>query len=74
MMILMMILMMEGAGTEDRSQEESYTFHPPHPSGRGGRTNFRDVNPVWERERERVNRDALTRLKTPVGSVGEGLG
>ena len=35
----------------------------------GGRTNFQDLNLVWERERERVNRDALTRLKTP-GGVG----
>ena len=35
----------------------------------GGRTNFRDLDPVWGRERERVNRDALTRLKTP-GEVG----
>merc|ERR1712110_659857 len=41
---------------------------PPSPGG-GGRTNFRDLNPVWERERGRVNRDALTRLKTPEGSA-----
>ena len=40
----------------------------PPPWG-GGRTNFLDLDPVWERERERVNRDALTRLKTP-GGVG----
>ena len=46
------------------SQEEPYTFFPPSPSPRGVRTNFRDLDPVWERERERVNRDALTRLKT----------
>ena len=43
---------------------------PPVPPPRGGvRTNFRDLNPVWERERERVNRDALTLLKTPEGSA-----
>ena len=30
---------------------------------------FPDLDPVWERERERVNRDALTRLKTPEGSA-----
>ena len=29
----------------------------------------RDLDPVWERERERVNRDALTRLKTLEGSA-----
>ena len=78
MIILMMILMMVGAGTEDRSQEEPYTFPPPGPPapppgplhpGEGVRTHFRDLDPVWERERERVNRDALTRLKTP-GGVG----
>ena len=34
-----------------------------------GHTNFRDLDPVWERERERVNRAALTRRKTP-GGVG----
>ena len=39
------------------------------PPGEGVRTNFRDLDPVWERERERVNRDALTRLKTPEGSA-----
>ena len=51
-------------------------FHPPPPAPPpgppprgGGRTNFRDLDPVWERERERVNRDALTRLKTPEGSA-----
>ena len=38
---------------------------------RGVRTNFRDLDPVWERERERVNRDALTRLKTPGGVGGD---
>ena len=44
--------------------------HPPGPPPGGGvRTNFRDLDPVWERERERVNRDALTRLKTPEGSA-----
>ena len=44
---------------------------PPSPPSQGGgvRTNFRDLDPVWERERERVNRDALTRLKTPEGSA-----
>merc|ERR1711953_204519 len=31
MMILMMMLMMIGVGTEDRSQEEPYTFPPPCP-------------------------------------------
>ena len=35
----------------------------------GKKNNSRDLDPVWERERERVNRDALTRLKTP-GGVG----
>ena len=35
---------------------------PPWPVGGGVRTNFRDLDPVWERERERVNRDALTRV------------
>ena len=35
----------------------------------GVRTNFRDLDLVWERERERVNRDALIRPKTP-GGVG----
>ena len=74
MVILMMILMLVGAGTDGRSQEEPYTFPPPGPPqspSRGGwvRTNFRDLDPVWERERERVNRDALTRLKTPEGSA-----
>ena len=66
MVILMMILMIVVAGTEDRSQEEPYTFPP---LGEGVRTNFRDLDPVWERERERLNRDALKRLKTP-GGVG----
>ena len=42
---------------------------PPSPPRVGVRTNFRDLDPVWERERERVNRDALTRLKTPEGSA-----
>ena len=49
------------------------TLSPPPPGppsrGRGVRRNFRDLDPVWERERERVNRDALTRLKTPEGSA-----
>ena len=40
----------------------------PPPGGRV-RTNFRDLDPVWERERERVKRDALTRLKTLEGSA-----
>ena len=48
--------------------------HLPPPAGpllpgEGVRTNFQDLDPVWERERERVNRDALTRLKTPEGSA-----
>ena len=78
MMILMTILMMVGAGTEDRSREGPYTFCPPSPPpgpapGRGVRTHFRDLDPVWERERERVNRDALTRLKTPGGVGGSGF-
>ena len=51
------------------SREEPYTFCPS-PGWRGGRTNFWDLDPVWERERERVNRDALTRLKTPRGFGG----
>ena len=42
---------------------------PGPPSLGGVRTNFQDLDPVWERERERVNRDALTRLKTPEGSA-----
>ena len=42
---------------------------PGPPPGGGVHTNFRDLDPVWERERERVNRDALTRLKTPEGSA-----
>ena len=46
---------------------------PPVPPRGGGRTNFRDLDPVWERERERVNRDALTRLKTPGGVGGSVL-
>ena len=55
------------------SQEESYSFSPPPslpPPGEGVRTNFRDLDPVWGRERERVNRDALTRLKPPRGVGG----
>ena len=70
MIILMMILMMVGAGTEDQSWEEPYTFAPLFPAPGGVRTTLWDLDPVWERERERVNRDALTRLKTP-GGVGE---
>ena len=51
-----------------------FSLPPPRPltpggGGKGVRTNFRDLDPVWERERERVNRDALTRLKTPEGSA-----
>ena len=38
--------------------------------GEGVHTHFWDLDPVWERERERVNRDALTRLKTPGGAGG----
>ena len=77
MMILMMILVMVGAGTEDRSQEEPYTFRPLHPgpppvppsAPQGGVQISKILDPVWEREKERVNRDALTRLKTS-GGVG----
>ena len=56
------------------SQERPYTFSSPSPvppwfphgaMGGAGRTNFRDLDPVWEREREMVNRHAFTRLKTP---------
>ena len=47
-----------------------FSSPPSGPPACGGvRTNFRDLDPVWERERERVNRDALTRLKTPEGSA-----
>ena len=38
----------------------------PVPQGEGVRTNFWDLDPVWERERERVNRDALT-IAIPLG-------
>ena len=34
------------------------------------RPNFRDLAPVWERKGQGVNRDALTRLKTPRGVGG----
>ena len=56
MMILIMILMMVGAGTEDWSW-------PPFwfpPLEEGVRTNFRHLDPVWEREMERVNRRSNT--------------
>ena len=46
-----------------------FSSSPPVPPG-GGRTNSWDLDPVWERERERVNRDALTRLKPPKGVGG----
>ena len=36
----------------------------------GPKNDFWDLDPAWERERERVNRDALTRLKTPRGVGG----
>ena len=64
----MIILMTVGTGTEDHSLEEPYAFPPPLVEG--VRTNFWDLDPVWERERERVNRDVLTRLKTPEGVGG----
>ena len=53
------------------SRQGRYTFSSPPgpPSREGERTHFWDLDPVWERERERVNRDALTRLKTPQGSA-----
>ena len=44
--------------------------HFPLPWSPLVRTNFWNLDPVWERERERVNRDALTRLKTPRGVGG----
>ena len=78
MMLLMMMLMMVDAGTEDRSQEEPYTFPPPPPvplpCGRGGV----QISGVWirmgEGKGESLNRDALTRLKTSGGSADTLLG
>ena len=53
-----------------RSPPRSRLPGPP-PGGGGGRTKFWDLDPVWERER--ANRDALTRLRTPGGVGGSFL-
>ena len=68
------LLLSWGGGTASFGAAPRVPEFPPPPRspprGGGVRTNFRDLDPVWERERERVNRDALTRLRTPRGVGG----
>ena len=68
MMILMTMLTMVGAGTEDRSRAVHFSSPPRVPLVQEGvRTNSQDLDPVWERERERVSSNTL---KTPRGVGG----